>query len=236
MKKKLSRKQARRARQREAEDGWSETEESGTHPVQTGPFQDPNPQPNANGQKTGFVNSVSIQVMNVFREADKALTIWKREGRPRIPAELDGHTIDFLYDMGASISCLKWDTFNKFFPGRQLTFKSEDSCVAAGHKSLNYKGSTKFQVACRGKKTTHEFMVCERINDNILGIDLARVLELSYNAKNREIYAVTKIPNSLLMHQETNFPAQSVMAVTLKVPGKLEPGCLHVATIIHPES
>ena len=47
---------------------------------------------------------------------------------------------------------------------------------------LGVVGEAHFEVRGKGKTLTQEFIICNKINDSIMGIDVANALELSYDA------------------------------------------------------
>ena len=96
-------------------------------------------------------------------------------------AEVDGRKVDLLYNTGAQSSCLTKATVSQLFPTKKLQATSS-RCQAAGIMDLGVVGEAQFKVKVKGRTLTQEFIICNKINDNIMGIDLANALELSYDA------------------------------------------------------
>ena len=59
-------------------------------------------------------------------------------------------------------------------------------------------GEDHFEVKVKGKTLTQEFIICNKINNNIKGIDLANTLELSCDAGMRRLFSIAPIDNSLV--------------------------------------
>ena len=125
--------------------------------------------------------SIAGSTIATFSEAHVAVMRWKNTVRPRITAEVDGRKVDLLYDTGAQSSCLSKATISQLFPTKKLQTTSS-RCQAAGNMDLGVVGEAQFEVKVKGRTLTQEFIICNKINDNIMGIDLANALELSYDA------------------------------------------------------
>ena len=109
---------------------------------------------------------------------------WKNKVCPRITAEVDGRKVDLLYDTGAQSSCLAKTTISQLFSTKKLQ-NTSSRCQAARNMDLGVIGEAHFEVKVKGKTPTQELIICNKINDNIMVIDLANVLELSYDAGTR---------------------------------------------------
>ena len=141
-----------------------------------------------------------------FSEAHVAAMRWKNEVCPRITAEVNRRKVDLLYDTGAQSSCLTKDTASQLFPTKKLRTTSS-RCQAAGNMDLGVVGESHFEVKVKGKTLTQEFIICNKINNNIMGSDLASGLELSYDAGTRQLFSIAPIDNSLVAQRRVLLPA-----------------------------
>ena len=98
----------------------------------------------------------------------------RNEVRPRVTAVIDGIKIDLLYDTGAMSSCLTPATYERHFSHKKLSNQQNVSASAAGNVDLGVQGTAVFEVSVRGATLKHEFLVCQRINDDIMSIGLDR--------------------------------------------------------------
>ena len=147
------------------------------------------------------------------------------DDRPRILLTLDGIDVDFLYDSGAIGTCMKWDTFLRFFKHKTLVKDPNRDHVAAGNISLGYMGTIQFPVVVKGKTHWVSFDVCERINDNCLGIHYIQQMELNYSGASNTIYALSTEENTdaeghLALTEETYFAAHTVSLIKLSIIGE----------------
>ena len=179
--------------------------------------------------------SIAGSTIATFSEAHVAAMRWKNEVRPRITAEIDGQKIDLLYDTGAQTSCLTKDTVRQMFPTKKLQTASSE-CRAAGNVNLGVVGEAQFVVKVKGRTLTQEFIVCTKINDNIMGIDLANALELSYDAGTRRLFSIAPIDNSLVVHRRVLLPASSTTVLPAKFNGDWDNTATYVATIYNPRT
>ena len=81
------------------------------------------------------------------------------------------------------------------------------------------------------KRLNKEFLVCENINNNIMGINLANALELSYDACTQQLFSIAPIDNSLVTHRGVLLPALSTSLVSAKFTGEWEEQVTYVAIL-----
>ena len=70
--------------------------------------------------------------------------------------------------------------------------------------------------------------MCEKINENIMGINLANGLELSYNAGNQRLFSIEPIDNLPT--------ASSSTIVSAKFMGNWEDSATYMATLYNPRT
>ena len=148
--------------------------------------------------------SIAGSTIATFSEAHVAVMHWKNEFRPRIMAEVDERKVDLLYDTGAQSSCPTMATVCQLFPAKKLQ-TTASRCQAA--RNMDLVGEAHFEVKVKGKTLTQEFIICNKINNNIMGSDLASGLELSYDAETRQLFSIAPIDNSLVAQRRVLLPA-----------------------------
>ena len=118
---------------------------------------------------------------------------------------------------------------------QQETLSTESRCQAAGNIDQGEVGEAHFEVKVRGKTLNQEFMVC-KMNDNIMGINLANALELSYDAGTRRLFSTVPIDNSWVTHQRVLLPASLTTIIPAKFKGQWDEMATHVATFYNPKT
>jgi hypothetical protein len=82
--------------------------------------------------------------------------------RPRLTAKAGGQTFSWLFDTGASITCMTKASFNAAFP-HQKPRRVQNSlhCTAASGDKLNSLGIYEIGLFIKGKKFTHNINVMD---------------------------------------------------------------------------
>ena len=97
-------------------------------------------------------------------------------------------------------------------------------------------GEAHFEVKVKRKTLTQEFIICNKINDNIMGIDLANALELSYDAGTRRLFSIAPIDNSLVAQHRVLLSSSSTTFIPAKFMGQWDETDTYVATIYNPRT
>jgi hypothetical protein len=82
--------------------------------------------------------------------------------RPYVKAKVNGYGRNFLYNTGASRTCIKLETFNKMFPNghpRKLLSSIMADLLDAGGNSLRMVGVFLMPFEIMGKSFMHEVRV-----------------------------------------------------------------------------
>ena len=107
-----------------------------------------------------------------------------------------------MYDTGAAATCLTLKTFQKYFPhAKRLNHKTK--LVGAGNNDLNLYGIYTLTATYKGRSAQGTLMVCEYLEQDILGIDLINKLVLSYDDRSQQVFALSKIPDTLVITGQT---------------------------------
>ena len=184
------------------------------------------------------INALKEDVMNVNgdKTEEKRLT-----QRPYVKVNLNGHTRNFLYDTGASRTCMRLDTFNKLYPSghpRQLfTNAISPDLLDAGGNSLGLCGVFWVPMTIMGRKFYHEVRVLKHLTEDIIGIDLIHKQHLFYDPIKREVFFSNDHSNSVIsIMSEVHMPALSKKIIKVNYHGKPNRNQVHVATIYSEES
>ena len=75
-------------------------------------------------------------------------------------------------------------------------------------------------------------MVCKHMDDNILGIDLINDLGMSFDTNTQQVFAISKVPDSLVAIGQTTIQPFSTAIVHAPYTGHLDPQTIPVVTIL----
>ena len=190
--------------------------------------------------------SVSIATINAFKDDIMHVNGDKSEEerltqRPYVKVKVNGQMRSFLYDTGASRTCMKVSTFNKMFPNghpRQLRTNSiSPDLLDAGGKSLGLCGVFYVPMEILGRKFNHEIRVLKHVTEDIIGIDLIHKQHLFYDPINRDVFFSQDHRNSVIsIMSEVFMPAQTKKIIKVNYNGQPNRNQAHVATIYSNES
>ena len=151
---------------------------------------------------------------------------------PRLDVTLriDGHEIPMMYDTGAADTCMTMKTFEKYFlHAKRLHHKT--NLVGAGNNDLKLCRIYTLPVTYKGRSANCTFMVCEHLEQYIQRIDLINDLDLSYDARSKQVFAISQVPDTLLASGETKIQPFTTAIIFAHFNGHLNPGATYVATI-----
>ena len=75
-------------------------------------------------------------------------------------------------------------------------------------------------------------MVCDHLDNDILGIDLIHDLGMSYNAKAQQIFTISDVDDQLVATGENTNSRFSTTTITAKYTGHIDPYDTHEATVM----
>jgi hypothetical protein len=185
--------------------------------------------------------SISIATINAFSADIMNLNGDEDAKRPYVKAKVNGYGRSFLYDTGASRTCMRLETFNKLFPkghpNKLFTNSITRDLYDASGNSLGLCGVYLVSFEILGKKFDHEVRVLKHVTDDIIGIDLIHKQQLLYDPIDREVYRRDDKSKSVLsMASETFLPALTKKIVKVNFNGEIKPNTVHIATVFSPES
>jgi hypothetical protein len=114
----------------------------------------------------------------------------KERSRPRIDILFGANKSSWLFDTGASRTCMPESTFRKMFSTgnrpEPLPKKNSDlELQDAGGNDLGMKGIYLLDMNINGRRVQHEVVVLTNLTDSILGADFMHRHHISYNAYTR---------------------------------------------------
>ncbi len=106
-----------------------------------------------------FINGDNKKNKNNNNEKLYSVNTKSETQRPYVKAKVNGYGRNFLYDTGASRTCIKLETFNKMFPNgqpRKLLSSITADLLDAGGNSLGMVGVFLMPFEIMGKTFMHE--------------------------------------------------------------------------------
>jgi len=108
--------------------------------------------------------------------------------RPRLTAKVGSQTFSWLFDTGASITCMTQASFNAAFPhNKPRRVQSSQHCTAASGDKLNSLSIYEIDLIIKGKKVTNPINVMDTLTNNIIGIDFMHKNKLHYDVQSKQV-------------------------------------------------
>ena len=174
--------------------------------------------------------------MRIHSLSGRILNITTDGKRPYVKAKVNGYGRNFLYDTGASRTCMTMNTFRNAFPNgtpRKLRTNSiSDELYDAGGKSLGCIGVFEMDFEVHGRKIKHPVRVLQHVTEDIIGIDFINTHHLWYDPVHREVFFnKAKDTATLSIMSETHLPCLSKVILKVRYNGEIQKGQAHIATI-----
>ena len=187
--------------------------------------------------------TISIATINTFKSKTQKVFNIKGDNtkRPYVRAKINQFGRDFLYDTGASRTCIKLDTFNKMFPHGKPRMIKPDSAMQplfdASGSDLNLIGVFDMTFEIFGKTFQHDVRVLEHVTEDIIGIDLIHKINLQYDPAQQEVFLNTRSQSSVLtLRSEEKLKALSKKIIKVNFNGTCDSESVSIATIFSEES
>ncbi len=104
--------------------------------------------------------------------------------RPRIRARAGGKTFSWLFDTGASATCMTSSSFHAAFPNaKPKKVHSPEHCVAASGDKMHSLGIYEMELQIKGKSFKRNINVIDELNENIIGINFMHQHKLHYDVQ-----------------------------------------------------
>jgi hypothetical protein len=92
--------------------------------------------------------------------------------RPRVTARAGSKMFSWLFDTGASVTCMTAESFQAaFLHSKPRRVQNAQHCTAASGNQMNSLGIFEIDLQIKGKNFTHTVNVIDQLTDNIIGID-----------------------------------------------------------------
>ena len=157
--------------------------------------------------------------------------------RPRVTARAGGKTFSWLFDTGASVTCMTANSFNAAFPSNKpRRVQNAQHCTAASGNKMNSLGIFEIELEIKGKKYRHHINVIDQLTDNIIGIDFMHQHQLHYDVQTRQVKIAGVDIDQIVAIKEQTLPALASTVITAKYKGKNIPDANFIANIFSPRT
>jgi len=177
--------------------------------------------------------TISIATCNKF--FDRMTPFNGDKIRPRLTAKAGGQNFSWLFDTGASITCMTKASFNDAFPHQKpRRVQNSQHCTAVSGNKLNSLGIYEIDLFIKGKKFTHNINVMDTLTD--IGIDSMHKNKLHYDVQTRQVKTASIEGDQIVAIKEQVLPALASMVFTAKYKGKPEQNVHFIASIFAPKN
>jgi hypothetical protein len=157
--------------------------------------------------------------------------------RPRVTARAGGKMFSWLFDTGASVTCMTAESFKAAFPhSKPHRVQNAQHCTAASGNQMNYLGIFKIDLQIKGKTFKHNINVIDQLTDNIIGIDFMHKHKLHYDVQTSQVKISGIEINQIVAIKEQTLPALASTVVTAKYKGKVNKDMTYIASIFVPNT
>jgi len=164
--------------------------------------------------------TISIAMCNKF--FDRMTPFNGDRIRPRLTAKVGGQIFSWLFDTGASITCMPQASFKAAFPhNKPHRVQNSQHCTAASSDKLNSLGIYEIDLIIKGKKFTHPINVMDTLTDNIIGIDFMHKNKLHYDVQSRQVKIAGIEGDQIVAIKEQVLPALASTVITARYKGKM---------------
>jgi hypothetical protein len=157
--------------------------------------------------------------------------------RPRVTARAGGKTFSWLFDTGASVTCMTAESFNAAFPHtKPRRIQNAQHCTAASGNQMNSLGIFEIDLQIKGKSFKHSVNVIDQLTDNIIGIDFMHKHKLHYDVQTRQVKIAGIEIDQIVAIKEQTLPALASTVITAKYKGKVTKDTTYIASIFAPKT
>ncbi len=157
--------------------------------------------------------------------------------RPRLAIKAGDKTFSWLFDTGATVTCMNKQSFDLAFGHyKPKQISKPQSCVAPSGDKMSSYGMFEVDLFIKGKKITHPVNVIEELNKNIIGIDFIHAHKLTYDAISRKVMFAGAGTNSIADLKNTVLPAMTSTVIKAKFKGTRAEKAIYVANICAPRT
>ncbi len=157
--------------------------------------------------------------------------------RPRVTARAGGKMCSWLFDTGASVTCMTAESFKAAFPhSKPHRVQNTQHCTAASGNQINSLGIFEFDLQIKGKNFTHTVNVIDQLTDNIIGINFMHKHKLHYDVQTRQVKIAGIELDQIVAIKEQTLLALASTVITAKYKGKLKKEMTYIASIFAPKT
>jgi hypothetical protein len=157
--------------------------------------------------------------------------------RPRVTARAGGKTLSWLFDIGASVTCMTANSFNAAFPhDKPRRVQNAQHCTAASGNKMHSLGIFEIDLEIKGKKYRHQINVIDQLTDNIIGIDFMHHHKMHYDVQTRQVKIAGMEFDQIVATKEQTLPALTSTVITAKYKGKVSKEHNYIASIFLPKT
>jgi len=155
--------------------------------------------------------------------------------RPRLSVRAGNKTFSWLFDTGASVTCMNKESFYLAFGhSKPKQISKPQSCVAASRDKMSSYGVFEVDLLIKGKKLTHPVNVIQELNENIIGIDFIHAHKVTYDVISSRVKFSGAGTNSIAALKNTVLPAMTSTVVKAKFKGTRDEKATYIANICAP--
>jgi Retroviral aspartyl protease len=157
--------------------------------------------------------------------------------RPRVTAKAGGQTFSWLFDSGASITCMTAQSFYAAFPhSKPCRVQDAQHCTATSGDKMKSLGIFEIDLQIKGKKFTHQIIVIDKLTYNIIGIDFMHKHKMHYDVQTRQVKIAGNDKDQIVAMKEHVLPALTSTIITTKYKGKIQTDVNFIASIYAPRT
>jgi len=156
---------------------------------------------------------------------------------PRVTARAGGKTFSWLFDTGASVTCMTAESFKAAFPhSKPRRVQNAQHCTVASGNQMNSLGIFEIDLQNKGKTFKHNINVINQLTDNIIGIDFMHRHKLHYNVQTCQVKISGIDIDQIVAIKEQTLPALASTVITAKYKGKVDKNSTYIASIFAPRT
>jgi hypothetical protein len=157
--------------------------------------------------------------------------------RPRVTARVGGKTFSWLFDTGASVTCMTAESFKTAFPhSKPRRVQNAQHCTAASGNQMNSLGIFEIDLQIKGKNFTHTIHIIDQLRDNIIGIVFMHKHKLHYDVQTRQVKIAGIEIDQIVAIKEQTLPALASTVITAKYKGKVNKDMTYITSLFAPKT
>jgi hypothetical protein len=157
--------------------------------------------------------------------------------RPRVMARAGGKTFSWLFDTGASVTCMTAHSFNAAFThNKPRRVQNAQHCTAAYGNKMNSLGIFGIDFQIKGKTFKHQINVIDQLTDNNIGIDFMHHHKLHYNVQTCQVKISGVEIDQIMAIKEQTLRALTSTVIMAKYKGKVDNSANYITYVFAPRT